>query len=83
MKNLLAITLAVLIGFTLLTSLIVYFELGLKGFIPLLIMSIAGAKFFLVAFEFMELRKAHIFWKTATILICLLIVSIVGIFAIL
>ncbi len=82
MKNPLAITVAVLIGFTLLTGLIVYSEPGFLKFIPLLIMSIAAVKFYLVAFEFMELRKAHIFWKTATILICLLIVSIVGIFAI-
>lgn len=82
MKNQLAITLAVLIGFTLLTSLLVFSQPEFISFLPLLIMMIAGAKFFLVAFEFMELRKAHIFWKTATILICLLIVFIVGIFAI-
>lgn len=81
MKNPLAITLAVLIGFTLLTGLFVYSEPGFLGFVPQIIMSIAAVKFYLVAFEFMELRKAHIFWKTATILICLLIVSIVGIFA--
>lgn len=82
MENPLAITLAVLIGFTLLTGLIVYSEPGFLGFVPQIIMSIAAVKFYLVAFEFMELHKAHVFWKTATILICLLIVSIVGIFAI-
>lgn len=82
MKNPLAITVAVLIGFTLLTGLIVYSEPEFLGFAPQIIMSIAAVKVYLVAFEFMELRKAHIFWKTATILICLLIVSIVEIFAI-
>ncbi len=82
MKNHLSISLAVLVGFTLLTSLVVYVQPEFITFLPLLIMSISGAKFFLVAFEFMELRKAHVFWKTATLLICLLIVSIVGFFAI-
>ncbi|MEB2787008.1 cytochrome C oxidase subunit IV family protein [Algoriphagus persicinus] len=82
MKNHLTISLAVLIGFTLLTSLAFYVHPEFIKFLPLLIMSISGAKFYLVAFEYMELRKAHIFWKTATILICLLIISIVGIFAI-
>lgn len=30
-----------------------------------LIMGISAIKFLLVAYQFMEIRKAHIFWKTS------------------
>ncbi len=44
-------------------------------FIVLLIMGLAALKFIGVAFKFMELNKAHAFWKTC--LICFLFVYII------
>lgn len=45
-----------------------------------LIMFLAAFKFLLVAFQFMELKKAHLFWKVSLILtLGLLVVLIIGI----
>lgn len=41
------------------------------------ILCLAALKFIGVAFNFMELRKAHVFWKTATFLFLILFVAIV------
>lgn len=77
MKNENLFTLLVLIGLTLATALIVSFW-GDSRLLPVLVMGIAGVKFYLVAFEFMELRKAHVFWKIATIMVGMLVVIVVG-----
>lgn len=42
----------------------------------LLLIGLAATKFILVAFHFMELKKAHIFWKTTLIVTLFLIMSI-------
>ena len=39
-----------------------------------------SAKFLLVVFQFMELKKAHVFWKTAVVLI-LALVNLIIIFS--
>jgi len=54
--------LGTLIALTTLTALFsnVYFDLEN---IVLIIMLLSGIKFLLVAFQFMELKKAHSFWK--------------------
>jgi hypothetical protein len=45
-----------------------------------LIMALAAFKFLLVAFHFMELKKAHSFWKISLIMtLGLLVVLIIGI----
>lgn len=45
-----------------------------------LIMALAAFKFLLVAFQFMELKKAHSFWKISLIVtLGLLVVLIIGI----
>jgi heme/copper-type cytochrome/quinol oxidase subunit 4 len=44
-----------------------------------LIMGISGIKFLLVAFQFMELKKANSFWKISLILtLGLIIILIIG-----
>ncbi len=59
-------TLILLVILTLLTA-------GLAGsdasfrYIAVAIMLLSSVKFLLVAFQFMELRKAHIFWKSLII----------------
>ncbi|QKJ62769.1 cytochrome C oxidase subunit IV family protein [Flavobacterium sp. M31R6] len=53
---------------------------GVSAFITSLIMGLAVFKFLLVAFQFMELKKAHSFWKISLIItLGLIIVLIIGI----
>lgn len=82
MKNRFNITLTVLVALTLTTSTVASLGSGIYNLIPLIIMLIALGKFLLVAFEFMELRKAHRFWKYLTLFAGLFITGILGIFSI-
>lgn len=70
----------VLVSLTLCAGLLPYFELISISYIPLVLMGIALAKFSLVAFEFMELKKAHIFWKITTLLIGLVLAGGIAFF---
>lgn len=81
MKNTLQLSFFLLIGLTLFTGILSYFNLISSGLTPLLFMGIALVKFSLVAFEFMELRKAHGFWKIATLLIGLILAGGIAFFA--
>ena len=68
MKNL--ITLITLITLTLLTGWLS--TLGLNyGSLAVVAIGLAVIKLFLVAFQFMELKHAHVFWKSALILFCI------------
>ncbi|MGB0775804.1 MAG: cytochrome C oxidase subunit IV family protein [Akkermansiaceae bacterium] len=44
-----------------------------------LIISLALVKLLLVAFLFMDLRKAHLFWKTSVVFFSLIFLTIVAI----
>jgi hypothetical protein len=66
------ITLVVLVLLTISTS---FFSVHYKNMV-FLILLLSGIKFVLVAFQFMELKKAHPFWK---VLLLLFIVLFVGI----
>ncbi|PSL07773.1 hypothetical protein [Cecembia rubra] len=68
----------ILIGLTLVMALLDVFNLEIGNYLTSMVMGIAAVKFLLVAFAFMDLRKAHFFWKFATVLIGLLIVLVVG-----
>ena len=81
MKNPLLLSFVFLVGLTLCTGLISYFNLVPPGFIPVLLMGIAFIKFCLVAFEFMELKKAHVFWKVATVIIGLILAAGIAFFS--
>ncbi|MDD2982093.1 MAG: cytochrome C oxidase subunit IV family protein [Crocinitomicaceae bacterium] len=61
MKKIQLYTYGILIFLTLLTAFIASFQ-GSK-IIIIAIIAIALTKFWLVAFQFMELKKAHPFWK--------------------
>jgi len=53
---------------------------ALSAFVVPLIMVLASFKFLLVAFQFMELKKAHAFWKISLILtLGLLVILIIGV----
>ncbi len=69
------ITLALLITLTFFTA----FFAGKDTFqwwIPLTILVLSGIKFLLVSFNFMEIKKAHSFWKTSIILYLMIFVAI-------
>jgi hypothetical protein len=80
MKNPLLLCLSFLLGLTLLTSTISYFELIPNRFGPIVYLGIALGKFILVAFEFMELRKAHLFYSVSTLILGLVLVICIAIF---
>ena len=72
MKKELTYTFALLLLLTFATFLIV--NLPLDSFIKkCLILALFSVKFLLVAFQFMELKKAHSFWKISTIAILIII----------
>jgi Prokaryotic Cytochrome C oxidase subunit IV len=66
------ISLIVLLKLTLITA-----ALASMKSATLLILIIAVIKFLLVAFQFMELKKAHLFWKAAITILILFITGII------
>lgn len=79
MKKLLILAYILLLMLTITVSCVVFWFGGLR-FVTPLIMLLAVVKFLLVAFQFMELKKAHSFWKIslmlALILFSILIISL-------
>ncbi|WP_116795936.1 cytochrome C oxidase subunit IV family protein [Flavobacterium sp. 103] len=79
MKNSLILVYILLLIITITTA-CVSSLFGVSAFITSLIMGLAAFKFLLVAFQFMELKKAHSFWKISLIItLGLIVVLIVGI----
>ena len=78
MDRSLLITLIVVIALTLVGA--IFSKMGENGigWIPLGIMAVASTKFILVAFRFMELNKAHVFWRASVVLIALFLAVMVG-----
>jgi hypothetical protein len=60
MNKKLSLTWISLIGLTVISALIANTSPSYAAF---LIIALAGAKFLGIAFQFMELKKAHLFWK--------------------
>ena len=70
MKN--RIVLLLLLLFTLITAIV-----SGKQYALIVILLMADIKLFLVAFQFMELKKAHLFWRiTLSLLIMLVTLSL-------
>lgn len=80
MKKSTIFTFITLIAFTLLTAVISISAEEITLGVALSIMGIAGIKFLLVAFEFMELKKANGMWKLAIVGLCVLSIGVVGFF---
>jgi hypothetical protein len=78
MKNSLNLFFFLLLLFTIVTACIANLFVVFAFAAPL-IMVLATFKFLLVAFQFMELKKAHLFWKISLIVtLGLLVVLIIG-----
>lgn len=75
MKNKLFYTLVLLILLTIGTALVSHQTFATKTMLVSLLLLLASIKIWLVAFYFMELRKAHPFWKVAIVTLTLLIVG--------
>lgn len=69
-------TLALLIVLTITVAVFSNFDEKLK-FVGLIILILSGIKFAAVAFQFMELKKAHSFWKTMIISFLIVFVGII------
>jgi len=80
MKKRIVFSWTVLILLTILSGLISSYFLKLDCLVELILL-LAALKFIGVAYYFMELKKAHVFWKTVTI--TFLIIFIVSIIVIL
>ena len=78
MDRLLLTTLIILIALTVVGALSSVFGGTGARWVPLVIMGLAAVKFILVAFRFMELRKAHAFWRTSVVIISVLLALLVG-----
>ncbi len=70
-------TLVALVLLTVSTALFSHFE-SLKR-IAFIILVLSGIKFLLVAFQFMELKKAHVIWKILLVGLLVVFISSVGI----
>lgn len=69
MKNTATITWIVLIVLTITSALLSRIE---SKYIVFIILILSALKFFGVAFQFMEIKKAHVFWKAIIISFILL-----------
>jgi hypothetical protein len=79
MKKSLIITYGALLILTLSTAFVASSIAISKG-IVLLILMISAIKFLLVAFQFMELKKANPFWKVSLLFILFLLIFLIVIF---
>ena len=70
--------LVALIGLTILTALFSTQFSSLK-YVSIIILVLSAFKFILVSFNFMELKKAHAFWKTILIIYLIIFVSVISI----
>ena len=64
MKNTATTTWFILIVLTITSALVSKLE---SKYIVLIILILSALKFFGIAFQFMEIKKAHVFWKTIII----------------
>ncbi|HHC80285.1 MAG TPA: hypothetical protein ENK46_10420 [Flavobacteriia bacterium] len=78
MTKTISYTLAILILLTLTTALVSnYVNLKIGA---LFIMLLSGVKFIFVSFNFMELKKAHVFWKVLILMYLVLFITTVSLF---
>ncbi len=78
MKISLKQTLIILYILTVLTALVSHYAYGWRLFVTL-ILGLSAAKFLLVFYRYMEMYKAHPFWKWFTVIFLLLFIAVVSI----
>ena len=64
MKNTATITWIILLVLTITSALVSKLE---SKYVVFIILILSALKFFGIAFQFMEIKKAHVFWKTIII----------------
>lgn len=64
MKNTATLTWIILIVLTITSALVSNLE---SKYVVFIILILSALKFFGIAFQFMEMKKAHVFWKTLII----------------
>mgnify|MGYP003667122705 FL=1 len=64
MKNTATITWIILLVLTITSALVSKLE---SKYVVFIILILSAFKFFGIAFQFMEIKKAHVFWKTIII----------------
>lgn len=69
-----------LLTLTFVSSILTLKTTGGKTTVYFLLLTLWAAKFILVAFEFMELKKANIFWKLTLGFVLVLILTIILMF---
>lgn len=78
MKKSLLYTFLILIVLTIITALYSQNVSSVSKISALVILGVFAIKFLLVAFQFMELKKAHVIWKLAlTFLLSVIVVVII------
>lgn len=65
-----------LLALTILAALVVTLDIGLKA-ASAIILALFMVKFIGVAFYFMELKKAHVFWKSAVLIFASIFLGLV------
>jgi hypothetical protein len=65
-----------LLALTILAALVVTLDIGLKA-ASSIILVLFMLKFLAVAFYFMELKKAHVFWKSAVLIFASIFLGLV------
>lgn len=73
-------TFIALLTLTLISSIVTMKTTNGKTNVYFLLLTLWAIKFILVAFEFMELRKANIFWKLTLGFVLMLILTIILLF---
>jgi hypothetical protein len=68
--------LILLLALTILAALVVTLDIGLKG-ASTIILVLFMLKFLGVAFYFMELKTAHVFWKSAVLIFASIFLGII------
>lgn len=74
-------TLLALVGLTVLTA-IFSTQFGNLKYVSLIILTLSAIKFLLVSFNFMELKKAHSFWKAIILIYLIIFVMIISVLVI-
>jgi len=76
MKRQLSLIFGILLVLTIITAFLT--EYSVQKMVAVAILALSGIKFLLVAFHFMELKKANVFWKVTLVFFLMLLIGIIA-----
>lgn len=76
MKRQLSLIFGILLVLTIITAFLT--EYSVQKMVVVAILALSGIKFLLVAFHFMELKKANVFWKVTLVFFLMLLIGIIA-----